>query len=268
MSTKNIHPTAIISTSAIIGNNVRIGPYCIVGEHVKLGDNTELKAHVVIEGRTTIGSGNIIYPFASIGNPPQDLKYKGEPSEVIIGNNNTIREYVTIQPGTAAGGMQTIVGNNNLLMVGVHIAHDCRVGNRIVLANYVSLAGHVTLHDFVILGGLSAVQQHTRIGQYAMIGGLSGVEKDIIPFGLAIGNRAYLEGVNLVGLNRHGFDKQDSLEAGKVIEEIFNGNEGVFDRRVEKARMQYKHNKIIMQIIDFLQADKTRTFCRFKSVAQ
>lgn len=261
-----IHQSAIVSKKAQIGNNVKIDPYCIIGDDVTLNDNIELKSHVVIEGKTTIGENTVIYPFVSIGHPPQDLKYKGEKSEVIIGKNNKIREYVTIQPGTLEGGMVTSIGNNCLLMLGVHIAHDCQVGNNVIFANYVSLAGHVIVDDFAIIGGLSAVQQFCRIGKHTMIGGVSAVVKDLIPFGLAMSDRAHLEGLNLVGMNRRGFDKTQSLEASRVIKEIFKITSGtnVFNNKIEQAKQKYTNNPIIQEIIKFLQIDNTRTFCGLK----
>lgn len=260
-----IHQSSIISSKAQIGNNVKIGPYCTISDDVVLGNDVELKSHVVIEGKTSIGDGTIIYPFASIGQPPQVVKYSGEKSKVIIGKNNKIREYVTIQSGTLDGGMLTSMGDNCLLMVGVHIAHDCRVGNNVIFANYVSLAGHVSVGDFAIIGGLSAVQQFCRIGEHAMIGGVSAVVKDLIPFGLAVSDRAHLEGLNLVGMNRRGFDKAKSLEASKIIKEIFSNNIGdVFNDKIQQAQRDYKDNEIIQQIILFLQEDKNKSFCGLK----
>lgn len=255
------HPTAIISPSAAIGQGVKIGPFCLVGPKVTIDNNVELKSHVVIEGITTIGEGTIIYPFASIGHNPQDLKYHGESSEVIIGKNNIIREYVTIQPGTSAGCMVTRVGNNCLLMVGAHIAHDCKVGNNVIFANYATLAGHVAVGDYAILGGLSAVLQRVRIGAYSIVGGVSAVVRDVIPFGLVNADRAHLEGLNLVGMNRKGFDKKESLSASKAVEEIFSGADGIFEERLEKVSKKYSDNTILQQIIAFLKQDKTRAFC-------
>lgn len=265
MIISNIHATAIIDPAASIGKNIKIGPFCIVGPEVILGDNCELKSHIVIEGRTTIGENTVIYPFASIGQPPQILKYAGEKSKVIIGSNNTIREYVTIQAGSKEGGMVTSVGNNCLFMVGVHIGHDCTVGNNVIFANYVSLGGHVYVGDYAIIGGLSAVLQYVRIGEHSMIGGLSAVVRDLIPFGLASSERAVLEGVNLVGMKRRGFDKQEILESSKAVDEIFSGD-GVFTDRINKVLEKYEGNSIIKQIVDFLQHDYTRAFCQPKVI--
>ena len=242
-----IHKSAIVSKSAKIGTNVRIGPFCIIGDKVVIGNNVEIKSHVVIEGRVTIGEGTIIYPFASLSYP-QTLKYQGEDSEIIIGKNNTIREYVTIQHGTQDGSMCTIIGDNCLFMVGVHIAHNCTVGNNVIFANYVSLAGHVEVGDFAIIGGLSAVQQFVRVGPHTMIGGVSAVVRDLVPYGLATSDRAHLEGLNLVGMNRRGFDKKQSLEATKVIKEIFDEkSKNVFTKRIEIAKENYPQNKIVQE---------------------
>ncbi|WP_341751015.1 acyl-ACP--UDP-N-acetylglucosamine O-acyltransferase [Candidatus Tisiphia endosymbiont of Sialis lutaria] len=262
-----IHATAIVDPRASIGKNVRIGPFCTIGPEVVLADNIELKSHVVIEGKTKIGANTVIYPFASIGQSPQIVKYEGEKSEVIIGSNNTIREYVTIQAGSKGGGMVTSVGNNGLFMVGVHIAHDCTVGNNVIFANYASLAGHVKVGDYAIIGGLSAVQQFVRIGQHAMIGGGSAVVRDLIPFGLATSERAVLEGVNLVGMKRRGFDSQETLDSIKAVDELFI-SEGIFTDRIEKVLKRYKGNSIVEQIISFVKQDSTRVFCQPRQVDQ
>ena len=197
-----IHNSSVIDKKAKIGNNVKIGPFCYIGPNVELQEDVELISNVHIEGNTKIGKGTKIFPFASIGTIPQDLKYKGESNSVLIGEYNMIREYVTINPGTEGGGGKTIIGNNCLFMISSHIAHDCKVGSNVVIANNVPLGGHVTLEDSVVIGGNSAVQQFTRIGRLAMIGGMTGVLKDVIPFGLSFGNRNYLKGINLIGLRR------------------------------------------------------------------
>jgi UDP-N-acetylglucosamine acyltransferase len=260
-----IHKSSIISSEAKIGKNVKIGPFCVIGPKVILEDEVELKSHVVIEGKTLVGKGTVIYPFASIGHAPQDLKYKGEESEILIGHKNMIREYVTIQPGTEGGQMQTIVGNNNLFMVGVHIAHDCIVGNNVIFANYVSLGGHVEVGDFAIIGGLAAVQQHVKVGAHSIIGGVSALVKDLIPFGLAVSDRANLEGLNLVGMRRRGFNNNHLIEANKVIYQIFDKSlEEVFTEKVKKAAREYKDNPIIQTITEFLQQDESRVFCGYK----
>ena len=259
-----IHKTAIIGDNVKIGTNVKIGPFCSIGDGAIIADNVELKSHVVMEGRVTIGEGTKIYPFASLSYP-QTLKYNGEDSEIVIGKNNTIREYVTIQHGTSGDRMVTTVGDNCLFMVGVHIAHNCTVGNNVIFANYASLAGHVEVGDFAILGGLSAVQQFCRVGAHTMVGGVSAVVRDLIPYGLASSDRACIEGLNLVGMNRRGFDKNQSLEANKVVKEIFDENSDIiFNERIERAKANYSKNKIVQEIVDFLQKDPSRTFCRYR----
>lgn len=263
-----IHQTAIIHPNATIGKNVKIGPFCVIGKNVTLERDVELKSHVVIDGITNIGSQTVIYPFASIGQIPQDLKYKGEASTVQIGTKNTIREYVTIQPGTRDGGMITKVGNNVLFMVGVHIAHDCKIGNNVIFANYVSLAGHVEVDNFAIIGGLSAVQQYVKIGKYAMVGGMSGLASDLIPFGLAMSNRANLSNLNLVGMKRHGFDNKESIEANKLVREILinTSSEPLLKKRIQNAKLQYPDNKILQDILSFLEKNNSsRPFCTYKT---
>lgn len=260
----NIHKTAIIASKANLSNSVKIGPYCIIGPNVTLGDNVELKSHVVVDGNTFIGSNTKIYPFSSIGQTPQILDYEEIKSEVFIGINNIIREYVTIQSGSKKGTMVTRIGDNCLFMVGSHIAHDCYVGNNVVLANYVSLAGHVEIGDYVTIGGLSAVHQYVRIGSYSMIGGVSAVVRDLIPFGLAYSNRATLNGINLVGMKRWGFSNKDSLESLKAVEEIFS-DKGIMIDRVKLVSNKYKDNPVVELIINFLQKSSDRAFCTPKN---
>ncbi len=258
-----IHNSAVVGDKVVLGENVKIGPFCVIDGDVTIGNNVELKSHVVIEGRVTIGEGTIIYSFASLCYP-QTLQYDGEDSEIIIGKNNRIREYVTIQHGTKHDKMVTRIGDNCLLMVGTHIAHNCVVGNNAIFANYVSLAGHVEIGDFVTIGGLSAVKQFIKIGNHVMIGGLSGVDKDVIPYGLVSCERAKLEGVNFVGMNRRGFNKNDSMEANRAIKEIFNKNSDViFNERVTKVKNQYKNNEIVAEITEAILLDKTRNYCGF-----
>ena len=203
-----IHKTAVIDKKAKISKSVKIGPFCYVGPNVELAENVELVSNVHIEGYTKIGNGTKIFPFACLGTQPQDLKFKKEKSFLIIGEQNTIREYVTINPGTEGGGSKTSIGNNCLFMISSHIAHDCIIGNNVIIANNVPLGGHVEIEDSVVIGGNSAVQQFTRIGRLAMIGGMTGVLKDVTPFGLSIGNRNYLQGLNLIGLRRKKYDNK------------------------------------------------------------
>jgi UDP-N-acetylglucosamine acyltransferase len=202
-----VHPTAIVDARAEIDGDVQIGPYCVIGAGVRIGKGCRVHSHAVITGRTTLGEGNVVFPFATIGDTPQDLKYKGEPSELLIGNRNTIREYVSLNPGTTGGGMVTRVGDQNLLMMQCHIAHDCLLGDRNVVANGATLGGHVVIEDFVIVGGLVGIHQFVRIGTGAIVGAGSMVSKDVPPYCNATGDRAKLHGLNLEGLKRRGFDK-------------------------------------------------------------
>jgi UDP-N-acetylglucosamine acyltransferase len=257
----NIHPTAIVDSKATIGADVSIGPYCIVGPDVVLGDRVELKAHVVVDGHTTIGEGTKIFPFASIGSAPQDLKYHGEPSQLIIGKNNVIREYTTMNPGTEGGGMKTVVGDNCLFMMSTHVAHDCVIGNRVIMANNATLAGHVVVGDNVLIGGLSAVHQFVRIGSFAVIGGMSGVESDVIPFGRVKGERASLAGLNLVGLERGGFDKDTIKTLQRAMKELFDGA-GTMDERIEKLAEQYSNNEVVMNMITFARTKERFGLCQ------
>ena len=259
----NIHATAIITDGATIGEDVKIGAFCVVGENVILGDRVELKSHVVIEGNTTIGEETVIYPFASIGHAPQDLKYAGEDSKLIIGKRNTIREHVTMNPGTADDAMQTIVGDDCLFMVAAHVAHDCVVGNNVILANNATIAGHVHVGDNVIIGGLSAVHQFVRIGDHAFIGGMSGVEHDGIPFGLVKGDRAYLAGLNYVGLERRGFEKKEVQTLLKVFRSIFKGDGSLVDR-IQNVANDYSGDPSVMKMVDFMQSRKNRALCQPK----
>ncbi len=255
----SIHPTAVVDPAAKLGEDVFIGPFCVVGPDVELGDRVRLTSHVVVEGRTRVGEDTVIYPFASIGHRPQDLKFKGEPSELIIGRNNQIREHVTMSPGTEGGGMVTRIGDNGLFMVGVHVAHDCVVGNHAVLANNATLAGHVELGDFVTIGGLSAVRQFVRIGSHAMIGGMSGVEKDVIPYGLVMGDRARLAGLNLVGLERRGFQK-DEIHALRAAYRLLFGNEGTFAERMEEVGRDMGQQALVADVLSFARA--SRSLCQ------
>ncbi|ATX82334.1 acyl-[acyl-carrier-protein]--UDP-N-acetylglucosamine O-acyltransferase [Mariprofundus ferrinatatus] len=252
-----IHPTAIVDAGAEIGDGVSIGPYSIVGANVKIGNNCELMSHAVVTGNTTMGEGNRVFPFSSIGQIPQDLKYHGEPSEVIIGDNNQIRENVTINAGTEGGGMVTRIGNNNLLMAYTHIAHDCILGNNIVLANCATLAGHVEVDDQAIIGGLSAIQQFVRIGKLAMIGGMSGVTKDVAPYCLLAGGyRAGLSGLNLVGLKRKGFNASQ-VGRLKEIYRILLQESGKRDERLAEAEaLLQEGDDVAREIIEFVRSAK------------
>lgn len=262
MSAK-IHPTAIVSTTAQIGADVQIGPFCVIGDDVIIGEGTILKSHIVIEGNTTIGKNNKIFPFTTIGVAPQDLKFKGEKSRVVIGDNNSIREHVTIHLGTQDGAMVTTIGSNCLLMVGVHIAHDCVVGNHVILANNATLAGHVEVGDHVVIGGLSAVHQFARIGAGAMIGGMSGVESDVIPNGLVMGERAFLAGLNLVGLKRRGIDREEIHALRNFFKQAFEEQTGQFSTRVENLAKD-SSSPIVAEVAAFVKSASNRSFCQPK----
>ncbi len=254
-----IHKTAIVNPGAIISNNVKIGPYSIIGPNVHIGENTVIHSHVNISGNTIIGNENKIYPFASIGNDPQDLKHNGEETKLLIGNNNIIREYVTISTGTIGGGAETIIGNNCLLMISSHIAHDCVVGNDVIIANNVAIAGHAEIGDHVIIGGNSAVQQFTRIGKMAMIGGMTGVLNDVIPYGLSIGNRNFLQGLNLIGMRRKDIPNKEILSLSEAYKVIFK-TEKLTDN-LNKINETYKDNPLINEVIVFINKDKKRPIC-------
>ena len=259
-----IHATAIIEQGARLGEGAVVGPYCCIGGMVELGDGVRLHSHVVVAGKTTIGPNTHVFPFASIGHPPQDLKYKGEESELVIGANNIIREHATMNPGTAGGGMITRIGNNCLFMVGAHVAHDCNIANHVILANSATLAGHVSIDDFAILGGLSAVHQFCRIGRHAMIGGMSGVENDVIPYGSVTGNRARLDGLNIVGLRRRGFSRSEVAAMRKAYRLLF-AQEGTMAERLEDVAEMYKDNNAVMEIVSFIRSDSSRAICQPKS---
>lgn len=255
-----IHPNAVIEDGAVIGEGVSVGPFCHVGNQVRLGDGVKLHSHVVVAGITSIGANTEVFPFASLGHKPQDLKFDGEASELVIGANNTIREYVTMNPGTEGGGMITRIGNNNLFMASSHVGHDCRVGDNVVMANCVALAGHVLVEEYVILGGLAAVLQRTRIGKHAMIGGMSGVETDIIPFGAVTGNRAHLGGLNLIGMKRRGFSRDQIHDMRHAYQVLFEGD-GTLDERVAKVEQEYAASPSIMDIVQFIRDGKGKAIC-------
>ena len=254
-----IHKTAIVDSKAKIPSSANIGPYCVVGPNVEIGENATIHSHVNISGNTKIGKGNKIYPFASIGNDPQDLKYNGEKTKLIIGDNNKIREHVTINPGTEGGGGLTKIGNNCLFMISSHIAHDCYVGNNVIIANNVPLGGHVTIEDNVVIGGNSAVQQFTRIGKMAMIGGMTGVLYDVIPYGLSTGNRNFLQGINLIGLRRSKFDNKDILGLSEAYKEIFATKN--LSENISKLNGVFKENPLVKNVIEFITKDKKRSIC-------
>ena len=253
-----IDKTAIINKNAKIHPSVKIGPYSVIGPNVEIGENTEIQSHVNITGNTKIGKENKIYPFVSI-NDPQDLKYDGEETNLSIGDNNKIREYVTINPGTIGGGGKTIIGNNCLFMISSHVAHDCQVGNNVIVANNVPLGGHAIIEDNVVIGGNSAVQQFTRIGKMAMIGGMTGVLHDVIPYGLSTGNRNSLQGLNLIGLRRAKFENKEILGLSEAYKEIF-ANKNI-NENISKLNGSFKENSLVQEVIEFITKDKKRSIC-------
>ena len=254
-----IDKTAIINSKAKIDTNVEIGPYSVIGPNVEIGQGTKIQSHVSITGYTSIGKDNRIFPFTSIGNEPQDLKYKGENTKLIIGNGNTIREYTTINTGTIGGGGITKIGENNLLMIGVHIAHDCTIGDNVVIANSAAIAGHAEIGDRVIIGGNCGVQQFTRVGKMAMIGGMTGVSRDVIPYGLSLGNRNYLNGINIVGLRRSKVSNKDIICLSDAYKEIFKTES--LNENLNKLNGNFKDNIFVQEIIDFIERDKKRPIC-------
>jgi UDP-N-acetylglucosamine acyltransferase len=257
-----IHPTAIVEPGAQLGARVQIGPYSYIGPHVTLGDGVEVFSHVVITGRTTLGAHTTVYPFASLGHAPQDLKYQGEPSTLEIGSHNKIREYVTMQPGTAADQMKTFVGDHGLFMAGSHIAHDCVVGNHVIMANNATLGGHVTVGDYVVIGGLAAVHQFVRIGPYAMIGGTAGVAEDVIPYGSVEAKRAYLGGLNLVGLTRRKVPKAEIHALREAFRLLFVEGSGAMVERLQTLSPVLKAVGAVQEMIHFIEADASRPLCR------
>ena len=251
-----IHKTAIVDSKAKISDNVQIGPYCFIGPEVEIGNNSIIHSHVNIVGNTKIGENNQIYPFSSIGTPPQDLKYKGEKNSIVIGNNNKFREYVNINPGTEQGGRITRIGDNNLLMVYCHVAHDCMISNNIVLANNVQVGGHVSIQNNAIIGGSCAIHQFSRIGESAMVGGMTGVLSDVIPFGLSMGNRNNLMGLNLIGLRRSKVSNENIKKIQLGYKNIFKT--ASFRENIEILNPDLKSNEFIKIIINFINSDKKR----------
>ena len=257
----NIHPTAIVSPEANLAEGVEIGPYTIIGPDVTIGKNTVIGPHVVIDAHTDIGEGCRIFQFASIGAIPQDLKFKGENTRVIIGNYNTIREFATIHQATSADIGVTVIGDHNLLMAYTHVAHNCKLGNNIILSNAVNLAGHIHIEDFAIIGGMTGVHQFTRIGAHAFIGGASGVTKDIPPFVLVSGSYAKPYGLNMVGLKRRGF-KEETIKALKEAYKIVFRSSLLLTAAIEKVKNDVEDIPEVRQFVDFIENRSTRGICR------
>ncbi len=255
-----IHSASVVADGAKLGSGVRIGPFCTVGPDVELGDDVELVSHVAVAGRTKIGARTRIYPFASIGHDPQDLKFHGEPSTLTIGADCKIREGVTINPGTEGGGMSTTVGDNCAFLANSHVGHDCHVGNNVVFSNNVMLAGHCWVGDFAIIGGGAAVIQFARVGAHSFLGGMSGLEHDLIPYGMALGNRAYLSGLNIIGLKRRGFPQSDIHDLRRAYRALF-ANEGTLAERTEDVAREFKDHKIVQEIVAFMREPSKRSLC-------
>jgi UDP-N-acetylglucosamine acyltransferase len=260
MSKCEVHPTAIVEDGAKLGEDVKIGPYCMVGREVSLGEGCELIGHAAVAGRTTIGPRTRIFPFASIGHQPQDLKYKGEPSTLSVGSGCIIREGVTMNPGTAGGGMATTVGDSCAFLANSHVGHDCHIGNSVIFSNNVMLAGHCTIGNFAIVGGGAAIIQFTRVGAHAFIGGMSALENDLIPYGMAIGNRAHLSGLNIVGLQRRGFSREQIHSLRRAYRLLF-ADEGTLKERVEDVAAEFSEHPIVQEIVAFIRAGGKRSVC-------
>jgi len=256
----SVHHTAIVDAKANLAADVEIGPYSIVGTGVTLGPRVKLLSHVVIEGLTSIGEDCVVHPFANLGGPPQHLAHKGEPTKLVIGKRNVIREHVTFHTGTVGGRGVTTIGDDGLYMVGSHVAHDCIVGDKVTLAKGATLGGHVVISDFVFMGGLAAVHQFGRIGQFAFVGGLAAVTKDVIPHGSVWGNHAHLEGLNLVGLKRRGFPRE-TINALRSAYRLLFADEGTFQERLDDVAEVYAEKPDVMEIIEFIRADANRPLC-------
>lgn len=260
MADAGTHPTAIIEGGAKLGDGVRIGPYCHVGAEVELGDEVELLSHAVVAGRTQIGARTRIFPFASIGHQPQDLKYKGEPSTLRVGANCIIREGVTMNPGTEGDAMATIVGDKCAFLANSHVGHDCRVGNNVVFSNNVMLAGHCNVGDYAVLGGGAAVIQFARVGPHSILGGMSGLEQDLIPYGMALGNRAHLSGLNIIGLQRRGFERKVIHDLRRAYRLLF-ADEGTLAERMEDVAEEFGEHPIVSEIVEFIRVGGKRSLC-------
>jgi UDP-N-acetylglucosamine acyltransferase len=255
-----VHPSAIVDPKAELAEGVVVGPFCTVGPGVKLGARTRLISHVVVDGRTSLGEDNVVYPFAMLGGPPQHTAYKGEETQLVIGDRNLIREHATMNTGTASGGAITRVGSDGFYMIESHVGHDCVIGDQVILTKQATLGGHCEIADFVIVGGLAAVHQRTRVGRHAMIGGLAAVVKDVIPYGSVWGNHAHLEGLNLLGLKRRGFSRE-SINTMRAAYRMLFADEGTFQERLDDTVETYSDSPEVMEIIDFIRADASRPLC-------
>jgi UDP-N-acetylglucosamine acyltransferase len=255
-----IHASSVIERGAVIGDGVKIGPFCTIGPDVVIGDGVELKSHVAIAGRTSIGARTVVFPFTSLGHQPQDLKFKGEPSTLTIGSECVIREGITMNPGTEGGGMKTVIGDKCVFLGDSHVGHDCIVGNSVILSHGAMLAGHVTLGDFVIVGGGAAIIQFARVGNHAFVGGLSGLEHDLIPYGMALGNRAHLSGLNIIGLQRRGFSR-DQIHSLRRAYRLLFAPEGTLKERAADLGEEFKGHPIVQEILRFIGEPSKRSLC-------
>jgi UDP-N-acetylglucosamine acyltransferase len=260
VASPDIHPTAIVAPGAQLGQGVEVGPYSVIGEHVVIGPRTKVLSHVVVEGHTRIGADCTVRNFSNLGGPPHHTGYRGEPTELVIGDRNRIWEHVTMHIGTADGNGRTVVGDDGMFMATSHVGHDCVVGDNVILAHSATLGGHVNVGDFVMVSGLAAVHQHCRVGRYSFIGGLAAVTKDVIPYGMVWGNHAHLEGLNLVGLKRRNFSRETVSELRTAYRSLF-ADEGTFQERVDDTAGAFSHSGPVMEIVDFIRAEAGRPLC-------
>jgi UDP-N-acetylglucosamine acyltransferase len=267
MTDVRIHPTAIVEDGARLAAGVKIGPFCLVGPNVSLGEGVDLLSHVVVAGTTEVGAGTRMFPFASIGHQPQDLKYQGEPSSLTIGANCIIREGVTMNPGTAAGGSVTTVGDGCAFLANSHVGHDCHVGSGVIFSNNVMLAGHCNVGDYAIIGGGAAIIQFARVGHHSFVGGMSGLENDLIPYGMALGNRAYLSGLNIVGLQRRGFSRADIHDLRRAYRLLFAA-EGTLSERMDDVAEEFAGYASVEEILAFIREGGKRSLCTPKNGAE
>lgn len=259
--TSLIHPTAIIEDGAVLGQNVRIGAYCWIGSGVSLGDNCVLHSHVVLDGKTSLGSDNELFPFAVLGKRPQDLKYKGEATTIVIGNRNVFREHTTVHPGTKSDKATTTIGDDNKFFIGVHIAHDCVIGDSVIMANDTVLAGHVSVEDFVYIGGNTSIRQFTRIGAHSMVGGASAIFHDVIPYGNVFGVNSELVGLNLVGMKRRGIPRDDIASLQRAYRSLF-ASQGTFSERLKEVEASYADSPMVAEVVDFIKRANGRSICQ------
>lgn len=261
-----IHPSAVITPGAVIGAGAEIGPFCTVGPDARIGDGARLISHVVVDGHTVIGEGAQLFPFCTVGLAPQDLKYKGEPTRTEVGPRTLIREHVTIHRGTATGVGVTRVGSDCMVMAVAHVAHDCQIGNGVIIANNVVMGGHVSIGDNAVIGGSAAIHQFVRVGRAAMVGGVSGVEADVVPFGIVIGNRGRLSGLNVIGLRRRGFDRAQIHAIRAAFRELFWGT-GVQAGRIEAVRAQFGGEPLVAEVLAFMESPSRRGLIRASRTA-